>query len=443
MAAPDFVHIHNHTQYSKFDGFSSIDDVERDGEKELGIISTAKKMGMRAVGLTDHGTFAGAIAFLKACRAQGIKPILGMEAYQARNHKCKSKNDATMHRPDGTSYQLPGQKDGRKGNRHINLIAKNYKGFQNVCTLSQRASLDGYYYDPRIDFELLAEFSEGVICTSACLSNVVNFNLSIDEYDKAKAAASMFKDIYGEDYYLEMMYHGLDSEGRILPDIQKLGKELDVKVIATNDCHYLKQADAEYHEVLMCMSSGRLIKDPNRIKFPYEEFYFKSPEEMAKIFGHVPSVLSNTIEIAEKCDYADIVLGEQMLLPKFDLPDGQTPLDYLTKLAWEGLKRVKLDSSPAHVQRLQRELDDIRLIWDTKRYDFATYFLIVEDMMRFAKENKISAGIRGSGFGSLLLKCLNITEGVDPLEQDLLWERFLGFDDKQFISEDDLGIKPA
>lgn len=418
--------------------------MERDGEKELGIVSTAKKMGMKAVGITDHGTFAGAIAFLKACRAQGVRPILGMEAYQCRNHKCKSKNDTEIEKPDGSKEVIPGQPDGRRGNRHLNLIAKNYKGFQNVCTLSQRASLDGYYYDPRVDFELLAEFSEGVICTSACLSNVVNFNLSIDEYDRAKTAAGMFKDIYGDDYYLEMMYHGIDSEGRILSDIQKLGKEIGVKVIATNDCHYLKKDDAQYHEVLMCMSSGRLIKDPKRIKFPYEEFYFKSQEEMAKIFGHVPSAMTNTIEIADKCDYSEIVLGEQMLLPKFDLPEGYSnPFSYLTDLAWAGLKRVGLDKSESHRQRLEQELSDIKLIWDTKRYDFATYFLIVEDIMRFAKENKISAGIRGSGFGSLLLKCLNITEGVDPLEQDLLWERFLGFDDKQFISEDDLGIKPA
>jgi DNA polymerase-3 subunit alpha len=440
---PDFVHIHNHTQYSKFDGLSSICDIERDGEKIPGLVSTAKAMGMKAVGMTDHGTFAGAIVFLKECRRQDIKPILGMEAYQARNHKCKSKNDTVMHRPDGTSYDVPGQQDGRKGNRHINIIAKNHKGFQNVSTLSHRASLDGYYYDPRLDFGLLAELSEGVICTSACLSNVINWNLSIDEYDKAKKAATLFKDIYGEDFYLEMMYHGLESEGRILSDIQKLAKELDIKIIATNDCHYVRKQDAEFHEVLMCMSSGRLIKDPKRLKFPYEEFYFKSKEEMAKIFGHIPSVLSNTVELAEKCDYSDIVLGEQMLLPRFDLPDGYSdPYEYLSVLAWQGLKKIGFDNSTRHHERLKLELDDIKLIWDTKRYDFSTYFLIVEDIMRFAKENKIAAGIRGSGFGSLLLKCLGITEGVDPLEQDLLWERFLGFDSKKFISEDDLGIKP-
>jgi DNA polymerase-3 subunit alpha len=426
-----------------FDGLSPISDTKRDDEKVPGLISTAKAMGMRAVGLTDHGTFAGAIAFLKECRKQEIKPILGMEAYQARDHRVKSKNDEEIKDDSGKVVDVrTGQPDGRKGNRHINIIAKNKKGFHNVCTLSQRASLEGYYYDPRLDFGLLSEFSEGVICTSACLSNIINWNLSIDEYDKAKKAAALFKDIYGEDFYLEMMYHGLESEGRVLPQIQKLAKELDVKVIATNDCHYIRKADAEFHEVLMCMSSGRLIKDPHRLRFPYEEFYFKSKEEMAKIFGHIPSVLTNTLELAEKCDYSDIVLGEQMLLPHFGLPpEFSNPFDYLSHLAWAGLKRVKLDTSERHKQRLERELGDIKLIWDTKRYDFSTYFLIVEDIMRFAKENKVAAGIRGSGFGSLLLKCLGITEGVDPLEQDLLWERFLGFDDKRFISENDLGIK--
>ena len=227
-----------------------------------------------------------------------------------------------------------------------------------------------------------------------------------------------------------------------LPQIQKLAKELDVKIIATNDCHYIRREDAEFHEVLMCMSSGRLLKDPKRLKFPYEEFYFKSQAEMAKIFGHIPSVLTNTLELAEKCDYSDIVLGDQMLLPRFDLPDEYSnPFEYLSAMAWDGLKKIKLDDSQRHHDRLERELGDIKLIWDTKRYDFATYFLIVEDIMQFAKKNNIGAGIRGSGFGSLLLKCLGITEGVDPLEQDLMWERFLGFDDKQFISEDDLGIK--
>lgn len=421
MAKPDFVHIHNHSQYSKFDGFASVAD----------LVSKAKEFGMSAVGLTDHGTFAGAIAFLKECRKQGVRPILGMEAYLSGNHRHQdSKN----------------QPSKRKGNKHINLIAKNYVGFQNICNLSQIASLEGFYYDPRLDFELLDKYSEGVMATSACLSNVVNSALAKDRYDVAKKAVATFKDIYGEDYYLEAMFHGIPAEARILPDIQRLAKEMDVKVIATNDCHYIEKADAEFQQVVMCISSNRTIKDPKRIKFPYDAFYFKSQEEMAQLFSAVmPTALTNTLEVAEKCDYSEIRLGGQMLLPIFDVPEDistKNPYDYLDLLGWDGLKKLGLDKSEKHVNRLKIELGDIKLIWDTKRFDFATYFLIVQDIMNFAREKGIAAGIRGSGYGSLLLKCLGIVEGIiDPLAQELLWERFLGFDDMFFLSEDDFGIR--
>ncbi len=416
---PDFVQIHNHSQYSKFDGFASVSDMVR----------KAKEHGMTACGLTDHGTFAGAIEFLRTCRQEGIRPILGMEAYLSKDHKACSKKD---------------QPTGRRGNRHINLIAKNLVGFQNVCTLSQTASLEGFYYDPRVDLELLNKYKDGVIATSACLSNIVNALLARDKYKEAKRAVGVFQDIYKDDYYLEMMFHGIDDEAKILPDIYKIGKEVGVTVIASNDCHYINQEDAEFHEIVMCISSGKTTKDPKRLKFPYKEFYFKSKEEMAAIFGDYPSILRNTLEIAEKCDYSEIIFVEEggsMLLPKFDYPKSYNdPYSYLSDLAWAGLKKLKLENSKPHIERLTTELGDIKLIWDTKRYDFATYFLIVEDIMRFAKEKGIDAGIRGSGYGSLLLKCLGIVEGaIDPIKFGLLWERFLGFDSKLFFSEDDFG----
>lgn len=394
--------------------------------KEL--VSAAKKFGMSACGLTDHGTFAGAIDFLQECRNQDIRPVLGMEGYLARDHKAQSKKD---------------QPGGRKANRHIVLIAKNYVGFQNICTLSQIASLEGFYYDPRVDLELLAEYSEGVIATSACLSNVVNYCLSHDEYDLAKKAVAQFKDIYGDDYYLEAMFHGIAKEHKILPNIQRLSKEMGVKIIVTNDVHYISKTDAEFQEVVTCISSMKTIKDPRRYNFPYKEFYFKSKEEMAAIFGSImPSAMRNTLEIAEKCDYSDIILGGKMLLPKFELPDGKSdPYEHLEDLAWKGLKRLGLEGSPQHIERLKLELGDVKLIWDTKRFDFSTYFLIVEDIMRFARKKSILAGIRGSGYGSLLLKSIGIVESViDPLEKGLLWERFLGFDQKAFFSEADFGI---
>lgn len=393
------------------------------------MVNRAKSLGMTACGLTDHGTFAGSIEFLRTCRAAGIRPILGMEAYLSKCHTAQSKEE---------------QPAGRRGNRHINLIAKNYTGFQNICTLSQIASLEGFYYDPRLDADLLWEYREGVIATSACLSNTINTLLADDKYDAAKKAVACFKDIYGEDFYLEMMFHGINREAKILPEIQRLAKDMDVKIIITNDCHYINQSDAEFHEVVMCISSGRTLKDPKRLKFPYKEFYFKSKDEMAAIFGDLPQAMRNTLEIAEKCDYSDIIFVEEggtMKLPKFDIPpEYKSPYHYLEKMAKNGLVRLGLNKSPKHVERLDTELGDIKLIWDTKRYDFATYFLIVQDIMLFAKENGIDAGVRGSGYGSLLLKCIGIVEGaIDPLEFDLLWERFLGFDDKYFLTENDFG----
>jgi DNA polymerase-3 subunit alpha len=417
-------------KYSKFDGFSSIGAWDDDPKKRLpGIVTKAKECGMPAVGLTDHGTFAGAIHMLKACRKAGIKPILGMESYQARNRKARKE----------------GQKDGRRGNRHLNIIARNFTGYRNLCELSQLASLEGSYYDPRIDLELLEQHREGLIITSACLSNVINANLLRDRYEHAKKAATLYKDIFGPDFYLEMMYHGLDSQAKVLPLIQQLSKELDIKTIVTNDNHYLNREDADSHEVLLCMQSGRCIKDPNRMKFPYHEFYFKTQAEMAKVWGHARKSMQNTLEIAEKCDYSDLIFvedGGEMRLPKFEIPPQYAnPREYLKALAVDGMKRLGLHKSQPHRERLSRELSDIELIYDTKRYDFATYFLIVWDIMRHAKEKGIAAGIRGSGFGSLLCLCLGISEGVDPLEQDLLWERFLGFDDRYFISESDVGME--
>jgi DNA polymerase-3 subunit alpha len=427
----DFVHIHSHSSFSKFDGFSKIDDtLDKDDNIVMpGIVGTAKRMGMPAVALTDHGTVAGAITFLKACRKGdvGIKPILGMEAYQSRDHACHS---------------TEGQPDKRRGNRHVIILAKNSQGYANLCTLSQIASLEGYHYDPRIDIDLLDKYKEGLIVSTACLSNVVNWNLSIDRYEKAKAAAAIYKDIFGDDFYLEMMYHGLDLEAKVLPGIQKISKELNVKSIVTNDCHYVEKSHAKYHETLMCMSSGRSIKDPKHIKFPYDEFYFKSGDEMAEVFGHLPRSMANTLEIAEKCDYSDMNLGQRMLLPKFDLPEGYAlSFDYLKDMAWKGLQSKGLNDSVPHRERLQRELDDVKLIWDTQKFGFDTYFLIVRDIIEFTRRKKIPGGIRGSGYGSLLLYCLGISEGVDPVRYNLLWERFLGFEWAYKLFRSDFGIK--
>jgi len=385
---------------------------------------------MKAVALTDHGTVAGLIKFLKLCRREGIKPILGMEAYQSRSHLHHSKKE---------------QPEGSKGNKHLIVIAKNFTGYQNLCRIAQEAALHGVYYNrPRLDFELLEKYSEGLIISSACLQSVINFNLRIDNYNGARKAVGLFKDIFKDDFYLEMMYHGIDTEAKILPDIQKLGKETDVKLIISNDNHCIDKSDSATQEIVMCMSTKKSVKDPKRIRFPYGEFYFKTKEEMYKMFSHIPSALRNTVEIAEKCDYSELIFTEEggaMKLPSFSSPAEFTnPYEYVHKLAYDGLKKLKLDKSELHCQQLALELSDIKMIYETKKYDFSTYFLIVYDIMEYARKNEIPCGVRGSGCGSVLLYCLGIHE-VDPIKYKLLWSRFLGFESKKFISKQDFGLK--
>jgi len=376
----------------------------------------AKECGHKAVGLTDHGTFAGAIQFVKACRAEDINPVLGMESYLCRDHKGHSKAE---------------QPDGRRGNRHLNLFAKNLEGYRNLCSLSQIASLEGFYYDPRIDVELLAKYSSGVICSSACLKNIINWNLVHDRYNQAKKAASIFKDIFADDFYLEVMYHGIEEEAKIIPQIQKISKELDIKMILSNDCHYVEKSDAKYHAIALCLRDNKnsCIKDPKRMRYSTKEFYFKTTEQMSKIFPSLPKSMRNTLELAEKCDLSELQFGG-MNLPHFEIPEKyKMPFDFLSDLAWTALKQKGLDTKNDYVERLKLELNDIKLIYDTKGYHFDTYFLIIWDIVKFIREKNIPYGVRGSGNGSLLLYCLNVSRNItDPVKYKLFWSRFLGFE---------------
>lgn len=426
MKNSDFTHIHNHTEYSAFDGLNKISSFPME----------ARKMGFRALGITDHGNVGGLIKFFHECQKttdkdgnrleyEPITPLLGCEFYLAKNRFAKTKSE---------------QQDGRKGNRHIVLIAKNWTGYQNLCRLSESSWVDGYYNDPRIDFDLLSRHKDGLICSTACLSSVVNANLLHGRYDVARKTVAKFKDLFGDDLYLEMMFHGIDAERLIIPDIIKLSDEMDVKLIASNDCHYCKKENGPSQELLMCMSTSRCMKDPKHLHFPYHEFYLKSAEEMAKIFSSVPDALFNTNEIVDKIDVKSIRTNfGGMKLPDFPLPEGyRDPHKYLEDIAWQGLRRMQLDDSKAHVDRLKLELDDVKIAKLNNGYDFATYFLIVRDYIDFARKKGILTGCgRGSGFGSLLLKCIGITYGVDPIEHDLLWERFLGFDSKRFVRLED------
>jgi|APGre2960657373_1045057.scaffolds.fasta_scaffold02764_5 DNA polymerase-3 subunit alpha len=421
-----FCHIHNHTEFSSFDGLNKVSEFPM----------LAREMGFKALGITDHGNIAGTLKFFKECTKthdsdgnilpyDPITPILGCEFYLSKNRHARSKSE---------------QPDGRKGNRHILLLSKNFTGYRNLCTLSEISWTEGFYGDPRIDFDLLEKYHEGLMCSSACLSSVINSNLLHGRYDIAKKVATRLKDIFGEDFYLEVMFHGIDAERYIIPDIFKLGSDLGIKCIGTNDCHYAKKEDGKSQEILMCMSTSRCIKDTNRLKFPYHEFYLKNADEMYSVFKGYEYALHNTNEIYQKVNIDDLKINfGGMRLPKFPLPNGfSDPYDYLKFLAFEGLNRCNLQNSEKHIARLNMELNDVKIAKDSNNYDFATYFLIVRDYINFAKDNSIMTGCgRGSGFGSLLLKCLGITYGVDPLEHDLLWERFLGFDSKKFVKMSD------
>tara|TARA_Y100000034_G_C6899581_1_gene415563 strand:+ start:1429 stop:2730 length:1302 start_codon:yes stop_codon:yes gene_type:complete len=426
----DFVHHHVHSSASLFDGLCNIDD----------LVMEARGMGFPGLAITDHGTVANWIKFIQHCKATKdkngkdipfppIKYILGVEAYLSADHEHHSNKEQT---------------DGRGGNRHLNLFAKNFKGYQNICQLSQKSFTDGFFHDPRIDINQLAEHSEGVIVGSACLSSVINSNLLYARYKEAKKTCSLFKDIFKEDFFLEVMFHGIPEEALIIPDILKLSKELDIPVICTNDSHYLKKEDAKSQEVLMAMSTSRCIHDPKRYRFPYGEFYLKSAAEMAKVWESVPSSLSNSVAMLERIDHNDIEknLFGGMRLPRFDVPEGfKNPFDYLKHLATEGMKKRGWSDSKKHIERLKIELDDVQVAYEHNDYDFSTYFLIVWDYINYAREKNIYVGSgRGSGYGSLLLHCLGICSGLDPIKFNLLWERFLGFSEQKFILEADFGF---
>lgn len=422
----DFIHLHCHSSFSAFDGLCPVET----------LAMKAREMGFPALALTDHGSVGGWIKFLKACTAkkdkkgkdipyQPIKPLLGSEFYLCKNRFAKSKAE---------------QPSGRKGNGHLVLIAKDWEGYQNICYLSNASWIESFYMDPRIDLQLLSEHSKGIVASSACLKNIINTSLLYGKYDVAKSIASDIKDIFGDDFFLEIMYHGIDEQKIILSDILKLGVELDIPVIATNDVHYLKKDQASSHELLMCMSSGRCINDPKRLVSPYHEFYLKSAEEMAKVFGSCPQVLFNTLSVAERVDTNDIEkhLFSGMRLPPFDVPSGfKSPYEYLTHLATEGLKKLGWDKSPKHVEAFNKEMGDIKIAYENNNYDFATYFLIVWDFINYAKSKGILTGPgRGSIYASVVSRCLGITYGYDPLESGL-WERFLGFKNSKFVKSSD------
>ena len=388
-----FVHLHLHTEFSLLDGACRI--------KKL--VEHVKSLGQTAVAITDHGVMYGVIDFYRACRAEGIKPIIGCEVYVAPRGRTRFQK---VHEFDAES-------------RHLVLLCRNEEGYRNLSYMVSQAFLEGFYIKPRIDMDLLREHCKGLIACSACLAGELPRLLRAGEYEKAKAVALEMQELFGEDgYYMELQNHGIPAQKVVNEGILKIHEETGIPIIATNDAHYIRKEDAVVQDILMCIQMGRTLDDPDRMKFETQEFYVKSEEEMAALWPDHPDAIENTAKIAELCN-VEFQFGKYHL-PHFPLPEGWTDADaYFDHLCMEGFDRRYPDRSPAHLKQLRYEMDMIR------KMGFVDYFLIVSDFIAYAKNNGIPVGPgRGSAAGSMVSYCLNITD-LDPLKYSLYFERFL------------------
>ncbi len=397
MQHADFVSLHLHTEYSLLDGAIKIDE----------LIEQATAYKMPALAITDHGNLCGAVAFYKKAVKMGIKPIIGCEVYVAPS----SRFDRTKTNLDSNLAE--------EAAFHLILLARDRAGYKNLTTLVTKAYLEGFYYKPRIDKDILEQYSGGLIGLSACLKGEVPYYLRYGNQDRAREAALRYKHILGpENFYFEIQHNGLPEQESVNRQLIELAAELHIPLVATNDCHYLKKEDARAHDILLCIQTGKTVKDEKRLKMATNEFYFKSPAEMKEAFSDVPEAIANTRVIAERCNL-EFQLGKS-LLPKYEVPEGTTPYSYLEALAEKGLRSKFTGEIPAHyADRLAMELKVIR------KMGYSSYFLIVWDFISFARGRDIPVGPgRGSAAGSLVAYCLDITE-IDPIKYNLLFERFL------------------
>lgn len=391
----NFTHLHVHSHYSLLDGGNRIED----------LVSRTAESGMTHLALTDHGNLFGAVDFYRAATAAGIKPILGLEAYISPT----TRDDRSMGNQKTAAY-------------HLLLLAQNQTGWGNLMKLSSRAFLEGFYYKPRLDRELLAEFSDGLICTTACLGGEVPQALMEGRDDDARRIAGEYRDIFGpERFFIEIQKQGLADQDRVNPALIELAGDLGVGIVGTNDVHFLTREDKPAHEVLTCISTGRVLSDEGKMAYP-PELYLKTPEEMRTALKHWPEACDNTLKIAEMCEDGVSLEFTEEHLPVFPVPEGHSDDDYLAKLAWAGLKERMSeqgrDEMPeAYRARLERELEVIR------EKGYSSYFLIVHDFVKYARDNGIPSSPRGSGVGTLLGYSLRLQE-VDPLQYGLLFERF-------------------
>ncbi|MBR0350708.1 MAG: DNA polymerase III subunit alpha [Clostridia bacterium] len=386
-----FVHLHIHSEFSLLDGANRIKDIPK----------RAKELGMDAIAITDHGVMFGAIDFYKACMNEGVKPIIGCEVYVA---------------PRSRFDKEPGIDN--KYN-HLILLAKNNEGYKNLSKLVSLGFVDGYYYKPRIDLEILEKYHEGIICLSACLAGSVNQALLNGDTKKAEEIALWHKKVFGDDYYIEIQNNGLKEQVLANQRLIELAKKLNLPLVATNDAHYLKKEDAYNHEVLLCIQTGKRMSDEDRMRFETDELYIKSPEEMSDYFSAFPEAIENTVKIANKCN-VEFEFGHT-ILPNYDVPpEFATHYDYFKKLCDDGIK-FRYGENPSQ-EILDREAYELSVI---EKMGFVDYFLIVWDYIHYAKENGIPVGPgRGSGAGSIVAYAIGITD-IDPIRYGLMFERFL------------------
>ncbi len=388
----DFTHLHVHTEYSLLDGSSKI--------KELP--ARAKELGMDSLAITDHGVMYGVIDFYRACKAVGIKPIIGCEVYVAPGSRFDK--------------EAVGQGDDRY--YHLVLLAENNTGYSNLMKIVSRGFTEGFYYKPRVDYEVLTKYHEGIIALSACLAGEVARDITRSNYEEAKKAALHYQEIFGEgNFFLELQDHGIPAQRLVNQELMRMSRETGIELVCTNDIHYTFAEDAEAHDLLLCLQTGKKVTDKDRMRYEGGQYYCKSPEEMAQLFPYAPQALENTHKIAQRCN-VEIEFGHTKL-PKYEVPEGYDSWTYLLHLCNEGLVKRYGDKAKLHRERLDYELGVI------KTMGYVDYFLIVWDFINYAKQNGIAVGPgRGSGAGSIVAYSLAITD-IDPIRYNLLFERFL------------------
>ena len=390
----DFVHLHIHSEFSLLDGAIRIKELPK----------RVKELGMKSVALTDHGVMYGVIDFYKACKAEGIKPIIGCEVYVATRSR--------FDKEPGTDNRY----------NHLILLAKDNNGYKNLSKLVSLGFLEGYYYKPRIDLEILEKYHEGLIALSGCLAGSINQAILDGKMEKAEEIAMWFKNVFKDDYYFELQNNGLKEQVLVNQKLVELSRKLDIPIVGTNDAHYLKKEDSYNHEVLLCIQTGKKMSDEDRMRFETDELYVKSPEEMSDYFKYLPEAIENTAKIAEKCN-VEFEFGHT-ILPNYDVPEEfETHYDYLKKICEDGLKeRYGEELNEEILKRASYEMEVIN------KMGYVDYFLIVWDFIHYAKSNGIPVGPgRGSGAGSILAYAIGITD-IDPLRYNLIFERFLNPD---------------